>query len=144
MQVFQILFISLIHGKIHLLKTDGKADFMFRMLVAIEGVGLLYEFVVILNLGGGSSPSTGRTRVTSLTGFSMYAGNLEIVELLPFMAGLAGLKARSCSHESGAVCYLGLGLISSFISNTSLLALKRPYRNLLDIWENGFSCTLLS
>ena len=126
---------------VHFLKTEGKVAFMFRMLVAIDGVGLLYEFVVILNLGGSSTPSTGRTRVSSFLGFSMYSGNFAIVLFQPFLAGFAGLNARSCSHLVGAVIFLGCGLISSLTSNTTLFSLKSPPRSLLVIWEKGLSCS---
>ena len=53
-----------------LAKTEGKEVFIFFMLVAMEGVGLLKEFVVILNLGLSSAFSSALIRTHSLGGFS--------------------------------------------------------------------------
>ena len=81
-----------------LAKTDGKEVFMFFMFVTIDGVGLLKELVVILNLGRSSSFSSFLILTVALGGFSMYVGNLPSVEnSLPFLGGCDGLKGLSCS-----------------------------------------------
>ena len=99
------------------LKTDGNVAFMFLMLVATDGVGLLYEFVVIFQRGGSSCPSTGLTRTVSFGGFGKYSGNLLIVEWLPFFGGCEHLKGLSCSaFRIKTVSNLGLSLMSSLRS----------------------------
>ena len=89
---------------------------MLRMLVAIDGVGLLYALVVIFQRAGSSWPSTGLTRTVCLIGFSLYSGNFSIVACGPFFPGLEGLKALSCSTLLTSLTTGGLSLMFSQMS----------------------------
>ena len=67
---FQIYCSNISQLEVRLAKTEGKEVLIFLMLVAMEGVGLLKEFVVILNLGLSSAFSSALIRTHSLGGFS--------------------------------------------------------------------------